>query len=54
MEVIAGHKANSALKAQNADVSPGDIAVFTIEIANRDLRRPFGQVDLFNSAGPTF
>lgn len=30
MEVIAGHKTNSALKAQNADVSPGDIAVFAI------------------------
>lgn len=30
VEVIAGHKANSAFKAQNADVSPGDIAVFAI------------------------
>ena len=30
VEVIAGHKADSALKAQDADIAPGDIAVFAI------------------------
>ena len=30
MEVIAGHEANGAFKAQNTDITPCDIAVFTI------------------------
>ena len=30
VEVIAGHKADGAFKAQNTDVAPSDIAVFAI------------------------
>ena len=30
MEIIAGHEADGALKAQNSDVTPSDIAVFAI------------------------
>lgn len=30
VEVVTGHKANGALKAQNTDIAPGDIAVLAI------------------------
>lgn len=30
MEVVASHKADGALKAQNTDIAPSDIAVFAI------------------------
>lgn len=54
VEVITGHKANGALKAQDTDIAPSDIAILAIEIANGDFGSPFGQVDLLNCAGPTF
>ena len=30
MKIVAGHKANGSLKAENADVTPSDIAVFAV------------------------
>jgi len=54
MKIIASHEADSAFKAKNADIAPSDIAIFAIQVANGDLRRPFGQVVLLNCTGPAF
>ena len=54
MKIVAGHEANSALEAQDADITPSNIAIFAIQVANSDFRRPFRQVDLLNCTGPTF
>ena len=54
MEVVAGHKADSALKAKDSDISPSNVTIFAIEIANSNFWRSFRQINLLNCAGPTF
>ena len=54
MKIVASHEADGAFEAKDTDITPSNIAIFAIQVANSYLRRPFGQVDLLNCTGPAF